>query len=160
MTSQQLAIELIAQLEGFKSQAYRDTGGIPTIGFGTVTYPNGARVQMEDTCTEAQAKEWLQHWLELHIFPTLDKWDLPDLVYAALASLAYNIGSALHGASILSCVNSQEWGTYDENTEAGTGLAGAFLLYDKQIIDGHLVLSKGLQNRRVAEIKYFLGVLQ
>ena len=37
---------------------------------------------------------------------------------------------------------------------------GAFLLYDKQIIDGHLVLSKGLQNRRVAEIKYFLGVLQ
>lgn len=34
--------------EGFKSKPYRDSVGVPTIGIGSTTYENGAKVKMTD----------------------------------------------------------------------------------------------------------------
>lgn len=35
---------LIRELEGFRADAYLDTGGVWTIAFGTIKFPNGTRV--------------------------------------------------------------------------------------------------------------------
>jgi len=47
--------------EGIKLKAYLCPAGVWTIGIGTTVYPDGTRVKEGDTCTEAQAYEWLQH---------------------------------------------------------------------------------------------------
>ena len=38
----------------------RDQGGIWTIGYGTILYPNGKAVKERDTCTTEQASSWLK----------------------------------------------------------------------------------------------------
>lgn len=136
---------LVKSCEGCKLTAYQDSVGIWTIGIGTIKYPDGTSVQEGDTCTESQAFEYLNHHLENYIFPTVDKlkdkYLFNDKIYAALCSLGYNIGSALHGEHILKALESNDT---DE-------LANAFKLYNK----AGGVINKGLQNRREIEIKYF-----
>lgn len=85
---------LIEKYEGFREHAYRDQGGLPTIGIGTTIYPNGKRVQMGDTCTRAQAEKWLAMYLENEVNHYLDR-DFPNLKpnqREALQSLLYNWG--------------------------------------------------------------------
>ena len=52
-------IELIKHFEGLYLSAYLDAAKIPTIGRGTIRYPNGKKVQMGDVCTVEQADEYL-----------------------------------------------------------------------------------------------------
>ena len=52
-------IELIKHFEGIYLNAYLDAAKIPTIGRGTIRYPNGKKVQIGDTCTVEQADEYL-----------------------------------------------------------------------------------------------------
>ena len=59
-----LGIDLICDFEGKRLVAYDDGVGIWTIGFGTTVYPNGIRVKKGDTCTEAQAKAYMQNDLK------------------------------------------------------------------------------------------------
>ena len=44
----------VAAWEALRLKAYRDGAGIPTIGYGHIK-----GVQMGDTCTQAQALDWL-----------------------------------------------------------------------------------------------------
>ena len=53
--------KLIRESEGFKDKAYLDTGGVWTIGYGTIRYPNGNPVKKGDTCTKEQAEEYLKN---------------------------------------------------------------------------------------------------
>lgn len=87
-----LAISLIERLEGCKLEAYLDSGGVPTLGYGTTHYPSGAVVKMGDTCTIEQAKECLQYHLDHLVFPTLNSCQMPPHIYAAVASFFYNVG--------------------------------------------------------------------
>ena len=42
--------------EGYRTEPYRDSGGVPTIGIGSTVYPDGRRVTMTDPpVTQAQA---------------------------------------------------------------------------------------------------------
>lgn len=86
--------DLIKKWEGFRPQAYKCQAGVWTCGFGTTIYPNGQRVKAGDTCTMAQAEQWLACYLETEINHYLDR-DFPSLKpnqREALQSLLYNWG--------------------------------------------------------------------
>ena len=52
--------DLIKSWEGIRLKAYQDSAGIWTIGWGTIIYPNGHPVKMGETCTQAEADQWLE----------------------------------------------------------------------------------------------------
>ena len=41
-----LCMPVIKQFEGFRAKPYKDSAGIPTIGYGTIRYPDGSAVTM------------------------------------------------------------------------------------------------------------------
>lgn len=86
--------DLIKKWEQLRLNAYKCQAGIPTIAYGCTVYPNGQRVKMGDTCTKAQAEQWLACYLETEINRYLDR-DFPKLKpnqREALQSLLYNWG--------------------------------------------------------------------
>lgn len=141
-------VQTLAQptFENCKLKAYLDSGGIPTIGIGTIKKPDGTRIKMGDTCTKEQAEEWCLDHCKKSVFPAVDKlqsiYKFNDDVFAALCCLAYNIGSALSGQSILTALKN---GNLND-------LALAFRKYI--LVDGKPC--DGLKNRRENEIKIFL----
>lgn len=103
------AVVIIKEFEGFFAKAYRDPVGIPTIGWGTIQYPDGRKVQMGDTCTEAQATEWLLFEMNAKSKAISDmvKVSLNDNEFCALTSFAYNCGiGAFKTSTLLRKLNS------------------------------------------------------
>lgn len=150
LNRQKLAVQLIAKWEGCKLQAYPDQGGIATIGIGTITYPSGKNVKLGDTCTREEAEEFCNAHLKKFVYPILDDYDLPDNVYAALASFAYNCGTKhLKKPDFESCILRQDY----------TSLAGLIKQYNKSFDKelGVKVINKGLTNRRNDEAKVMVS---
>ncbi len=94
---------LLKSYEGLRTNAYKDSKGIPTIGMGATYYPSGFRlsgkVKMGDTITEQEAL-WIkqQHIKEhrqrvLREIPSSEYFKIPENVRAALESKAFNYGS-------------------------------------------------------------------
>ncbi|MNG52542.1 Lysozyme RrrD [compost metagenome] len=98
-----LGIDLICDFEGKRLVAYDDGVGVWTIGFGTTIYPNGIRVKKGDTCTEAQAKAYMQNDLKKFEYAVNSAVNIPlnQNQYDALVSLTYNIGAAAFSKSTL-----------------------------------------------------------
>ncbi|MND99648.1 Lysozyme RrrD [compost metagenome] len=98
-----LGIDLICDFEGKRLVAYDDGVGIWTIGFGTTVYPNGIRVKKGDTCTEAQAKAYMQNDLKKFEYTVNSAVNIPlnQNQYDALVSLTYNIGATAFSKSTL-----------------------------------------------------------
>lgn len=134
-------INLIMRLEGVKLKAYLDSAGIPTIGIGTTKYPSGEVVKMGDKTDIWKAKNYLQCYLNVHVFPLLRDYHVPDSIYVALSSFIYNVGHL--GPSLIQAIKDKNWNE----------LADAFRKYDE--VDGKVV--NGLKNRREIEVKYMLG---
>lgn len=136
---------LIRESESLQLKAYLDTGGVWTIGYGTIKYPNGVRVKKEDICTQGQAELWLKNdclWVEA----CLDKYvkvTVSQNQFDALASFIYNIGeTAFIKSTMLSLINNSNF----------SGAAGQF---DRWIYDDGKEI-KGLVNRRAREKALFL----
>jgi lysozyme len=94
----------IATHEGFRKNAYEPVkGDVPTVGYGTTTYPDGRKVQLGDVVTKKQAEEYLRH--DVYRFKgALEKCikvPLSDLEAEAYMSLAYNIGDGAFCKSTL-----------------------------------------------------------
>jgi len=144
------SLPLIKQFEGFRGTPYKDSAGIPTIGYGTILYPNGKAVTMLDKpVTEDEASGFLAYQLGLKsktIAPMLQNAASLHQA-AAMLSLTYNIGTAAFQSS-----------TVLRKFNAGDlqAAADAFLLWDKATVDGQHVVVEGLYNRRVAERQIFL----
>lgn len=143
-------INLIKSFEGLSLKPYLDPIKIPTIGFGTIMYPDGKKVAMTDaSITEAKAIELLQHEVDMKTagIEKVCKVPLNDNEFAALASFAYNVGShALETSTLMKLLN------------AGTdraAVADQFLRWDKA---GGKQLP-GLTRRRQAERSLFLQPL-
>lgn len=136
---------LIKQSEGYESNAYLDTGGVWTIGFGTIKYPNGAPVKKGDTCTQDQANQWLINdckWVDSCLDKAL-KVKLTQNQFDALASFVYNVGeTAFSKSTMLTLINKGDF----------KGAAGQF---DRWIYDNGKVIN-GLVNRRKIEKALFL----
>ena len=141
---------IIKQFEGFRAAPYKDSAGIPTIGYGTISYPDGSKVTMSDPAiTEDEATSFLSFQMSKKsgaIAPMLQR---PASLHqaAAMLSLTYNIGSsAFQGSTVLRKFNAGDI----------AGAADAFLMWDKATVDGQHVVVDGLHNRRVAERAIFL----
>lgn len=144
-------LDFIKGWESLKLSAYYDQAGIPTIGYGTICYPDGQRVQMGQTCTEEQAESWLR-WDCRSVEAELDR--LPVSVtqnqFDALASFCYNVGC----------------GGFRDSTLRRMLVAGQPVIEDyfvrwNKVHDpktGKLVVSNGLTRRRKAEFAFFSEV--
>lgn len=151
MTKYEKVVEFLGELEGCELRAYLDTRNIPTIGIGTIRYPDGETVKMNDECSLEQASQWCLDHLQKHVFPAVNKLcedkDVPDRVWIALCSLVYNIGSAVNGTSIKNAMEAQDWNQ----------LAEAFKKYNGQIdANGNKKVIPGLVHRRQEEVNYML----
>lgn len=136
--------QLIREFEGFRSQAYLDTGGVWTIGYGTIKYPNGVRVKKGDTCTQGQAELWLKNdcsWVDA----CLDKYvkaTINQNQFDALASFVYNVGeSAFIKSTMLTFINKGE-------------LQDSAIQFDRWVFDNGKKID-GLANRRAKEKALF-----
>lgn len=141
----ELGFQIIREFESFQSKAYQDTGGVWTIGYGTIKYPNGNRVVKGDVCTQAQAEQWLKNdcvWVDA----CLDKYvkvPVSQNQFDALASLVYNIGeSAFKKSTMLTLINQNS-------------LTSAASQFDRWVFDNGKRV-QGLVNRRAKEKKLFL----
>ena len=136
---------IIKEFEGFESEAYLDTGGVWTIGYGTIKYPNGVRVKKGDKCTKEQAESWLKNdskWVDA----CLDKYvkvSINQNQFDALASLVYNIGeTAFVKSTLLEKLNKGDF-------------KGAADQFDRWVNDNGKRI-QGLVNRRAKEKLLFL----
>ena len=138
-------MKLLEQFEGLRLEAYLDSAGIATIGWGSIKYPNGNKVKLGDKITKAQAKEYKLHDLKEFesIVNTSVNVQLSQNQYDALVSLSYNIGSgAFKKSTLLKKLNDGDY----------KGAAEQFLAWNK--VSGKKV--QGLVNRREAERNLFL----
>lgn len=92
-----IGLNLTKISEGFRAQAYPDpaTGGAPwTIGYG-----RAYGVNQGDTCTEAQAEQWLLEDVsqDARYLDTYVKVQMTQGQYDALADFLYNIGPGRAG---------------------------------------------------------------
>lgn len=141
----EMGYSIIREFEGLKTNAYLDGGGVWTIGYGTIKYPNGTRVKSGDKCTKQQAEEWLKNdcgWVDR----CLDKYvsvAVTQNQFDALASLVYNIGeTAFSKSTMLTLINQNS-------------LKAAANQFDRWIFDNGKIV-KGLANRRAKEKTLFL----
>ena len=138
-------MSLLEQFEGLRLEAYLDSAGIATIGWGSIKYPNGNKVKLGDKITKAQAKEYKLHDLKEFesTVNTSVKSPLTQNQYDALVSLSYNIGSgAFKNSTLLKKLNSGDY----------KGAAEQFPVWNK--VNSKKV--QGLVNRREAERNLFI----
>jgi lysozyme len=142
------AAKIIADFEGLRLRAYKDSGGIWTIGYGTTINPDtGLPIKQGDSITKETALRWLkiQTASVASRVKALIKRPVTDNQLAALTSLAYNIGLGAFGRStLLRKLNA------GENSQA---IAAEFLKWNK--VAGQVV--PGLTNRRKLESELFLS---
>ena len=139
-------LKLITSFEGCILKPYKDSAGVPTIGIGTILYPNGHAVTMNDPeITDDQAKQFLQ-WEVDQKTASVNKLVVVPInqnQFDALVCFSYNVGvGALGKSTLLKLLNAG-------NT---SGAAEEFLKWDKA---GGQVIA-GLTRRRQAERSLFL----
>lgn len=143
-----LYFALVEHFEGLKLKAYGDSKGIPTIGIGTIQYPDGRKVQMGDVCTEAQAREWCRH--DTHDAAIAVAKDIPNAKqheFDACVSLVYNIGvGAWRKSTLLRRIKAND-----------PKIEEAFLMWNKANINGVLTPIDGLTRRRRSEAYLYLN---
>ena len=147
MSTTSKAASIIAIFEGKKLKAYKDQGGVWTIGFGsTYNIDENRPVREGDTITEATALRWLKTItanLQADI-KALVKVPVTQNQLDSLTSLAYNIGpTAFAGSTLLKMLNAGK---------PKIEVSDQFLRW--KFVKG--VENKGLINRRLKEMELFL----
>lgn len=108
MRTTSTGINLIKYSEGLRLDAYICPAGIPTIGYGSTSYPDGKPVKMGDSITESQASQLLQDTVasfEKGVRRLVTR-DLTPNQFSALVSFAFNLGlGALERSTLLKKVN-------------------------------------------------------
>lgn len=95
MNISRAGLEFIKTREGFRSKAYLDSAGVPTIGYGTICLPSGDAVQIGMTCTNAEATEWLENHIRTQVETCIQRnvaVDLTQNEYDSICSFIYNLG--------------------------------------------------------------------
>lgn len=137
------AIDLIKQFEGFRANAYQDTVGVWTIGYGT-TRINGQPVTAGTTITQDQALQLVQQEVNklTRQIDTIVAVPINDNQLNALVDFAYNLGfNALKTSTLIRKLNA---GDYN----------GAADQFPRWVYAGGKVLP-GLVKRREAEKQLF-----
>lgn len=127
MTTSRAGIDFIIQHEGFRADAYRDEGGVWTIGYGST-----GGVKPGDRIAEPEARERLMRHVEgvEKKVGSLVSWPLDQGQLDALVSLVYNIGAGAFEDSTLlrklnagkvcaACAQFSRWNKINGKTSAG-----------------------------------------
>ncbi|MCY7391139.1 MAG: lysozyme [Leptolyngbyaceae cyanobacterium CAN_BIN12] len=152
----QCGIELIKTFEGYREDAYADPihgWAVPTIGYGTIKYPDGRQVQQGDTIIPERAEQYLISHIATECTSTLEKIPTWGRMNAnqrgALYSFAYNLGAAFYKdpdfQSITKvCDSSDQWHDF-------AWVEAQFVKYCNPGTDAE----EGLRRRRREEAKLF-----
>lgn len=155
MNISQRGIDLIKHFEAFYPTAYLCSAGVPTIGWGTVKYPNGKTVKLGEKCTAKQAERWLAYELHLKqadILRVTEGVTMMQPQFDALVSFSYNLGSeALGGSNLMKLFRKNPYDgriVGDEDLSyLNFGRNGEFIRWNR----ADNTISKGLIRRRKAE---------
>lgn len=140
MSAIDLAAGLVRQFEGCKLTAYRDGGGVWTIGYGHTAGSYEGLVWAQEQAEAALTTD-LQN-AAMGLFGLI-KSKLSDRQMAALISLAFNVGaSALKGSTLINAVNDGRW----------ADVVRQFIAWDH---DGGREV-KGLLHRRLIEATTYI----
>jgi len=134
-------LRLLKSFEGLRLEAYQDSVGVWTIGYGTTS-----GVRPGQVITEAQAEAFLKRDLDRFESAVEDLVNVPlnDDQFSALVSFTYNVGEgALASSTLLRLLNNRDY----------RGAAEQFLRWNRA---GGTELA-GLTRRRRAERALFLG---
>jgi lysozyme len=144
MNISQTCLDLIKKWEGFRSEAYLDPVGIPTIGYGTIRYPNGQKIQMGDIISEPEAEDLVKLECD-ELAEVINKAVTKTLnqnQFDALVSFCYNVGAgAFEESTLLKKLNAGDF----------TAAAEQFLVWNKGTVNGVKKIIDGLTNRRKDE---------
>jgi len=128
--------------------AYQDSGGVWTIGYGSIyNFDQNRPVQQGDTIDAATAENWLEQEAQakLSYVQSLITVPVTNNQLVALGSFTYNVGdTAFKNSTLLRELNAGE----DINTVANQ--------FDRWIYAGGKIVN-GLKNRRAAEKALFLS---
>lgn len=135
-----LALGGLGLHEGMEYVAYKDIAGVPTICAGTTT-----GVKMGDTATKAECYQMTLKDYRRFEDIVLRNVTIPLRVneQVALTYFCYNVGPTCATSTAFRLINQ---GRVAEGCEA-------MAMWNKVTINGRKVVSKGLVNRRAAEIK-------
>jgi lysozyme len=152
-----LGRNLIIRAEGFRSDAYLCSAGVPTIGYGSIRYQDRDKVQLGDTISRNDAEALLTHYIATQIDPMVPRLITRSLTqpqYDAFASFLYNFGfEKTRGYSLTGLINDgPEGNTLDDLKAWETKLIEKWPVY--RMAGGKALL--GLFRRRVAELLTFL----
>lgn len=154
-------IAFIKSFEGLLLVAEPDEVGVPTIGWGTIEYPDGRKVRNGDTCTKQEADDWIvwEAGLKCVAVNSLTEGiDITQKMFDALVSFAYNLGiDALKGSTLLRKVKTNALDTtiYKYTREDGKPVVRSceFL---KWVYAGGKIFN-GLVRRRAAEADWYIA---
>ena len=108
MKTSEWGIHLIEEFEGFRPTMYRDSVGLPTIGYGTLIDIAAEEWLLTATITREQAEDLLRqelHDIEIRL-NSLVKKPINQNQYDSLASFCYNLGTgALKRSTLLRKLN-------------------------------------------------------
>jgi len=146
MKISQDGINLIKHFEGFRTKAYLDSVGVPTIGYGHTKGVKMGMILTEDKC-EQLLREDLEYFEKA--VDSLVKIPITQNQFDALVSFAFNLGEGnLKKSTLLKKLNQVQYA----NTDVWNDIADEFLKWNKA---GGKILS-GLTKRRLAERMMFL----
>lgn len=139
--------KLIQGFEGLKLSAYKDSAGIPTIGYGNIAYENGSKVKMGDKISQDNADLLFQYFanrfasqVDAVVTATVNQNQ-----FNAMVSLAYNIGiGAFSKSTLLKKVNKNSCDPTIKDEFMKWKLAGGKVI-------------QGLINRREKESKIYFS---
>jgi lysozyme len=102
----EVAAAICRPFEGLRLKPYICPAGYPTIGYGTVYKPDGAKVTMDDApITKETAEAWLLHELRHTYIAGVLKASPHLIAYpkilGAMGDFAYNLGVPRYRASTL-----------------------------------------------------------
>ncbi len=152
LTPDETCFNFIKQGEGFKLQAYQDSAGVWTIGYGTIMYEDNTPVKKDDVITADRAEQLLENEIvkkSATITAALSDTAVNQNQYDALVSFAFNVGSgALLSSTLLKRVKANP---------ADPAIRDAFLMWDKARVDGVLTEIPGLKKRREDEADLYFS---
>jgi GH24 family phage-related lysozyme (muramidase) len=106
---QQLMMNHIKSTEGFRNKAYKDTGGVWTIGYGSTYHYDKdgnitSKVKQGDKIDEPTALQYISHHINTQVDPRLEEHlpsifdmkqnsDVPPELIARFKTFAYNVGT-------------------------------------------------------------------
>ena len=147
MTSTSNAEAIIKKFEGKRLKAYKDTGGLYTIGYGsTYNWDKNRPVISTDVIDDNTALNWLRKEISTRSseIKKLIKVPVNQNMFDSLTSLAFNIGTgAFKKSTLLRLLN------LGSNKNL---VADEFLKWNK--VNGKII--PGLTNRRILEKELFL----